>query len=83
MTLNNGLMHVNKKFSGMQLTINGEARTLADTTRTLADLVEFLGLDTRQAAIERNQQIVPRSQYGETPLSDGDRIEIVGFIGGG
>ncbi len=66
----------------MHLTVNGEPRAfegLAD----LAGLVTALGLDRRKVAIERNLEIVPRSAYGKTKLSDGDRIEIVHFIGGG
>jgi thiamine biosynthesis protein ThiS len=46
-------------------------------------LIDALGLDGRKLAIERNLEIVPRSVYDQTPLSDGDRIEIVHFIGGG
>ena len=42
-----------------------------------------LELDYRKVAVERNEEIVPRSLYGETLLSDGDAIEIVHFIGGG
>jgi sulfur carrier protein len=66
----------------MNLTVNGEQCAfplLAD----LAALVAELGLDGRKVAIERNLEIVPRSAYGKTKLSDGDRIEIVHFIGGG
>jgi thiamine biosynthesis protein ThiS len=67
----------------MQLTINGEPRSLPSSAQTVADLVEALQLDMRQSAVERNQQIVPRSLYADTPIADGDRIEIVSFIGGG
>jgi sulfur carrier protein len=49
----------------------------------LSALVSALGLDGRKVAIERNLEIVPRSAYGKTALADGDRIEIVHFIGGG
>ena len=66
----------------MNLTVNGEPRAfppLAD----VAGLVAALGLDARKVAVERNLEIVPRSAYGKTPLADGDRIEIVHFIGGG
>ena len=66
----------------MNLTVNGEPRAfppLAD----LAALVAELGLDARKVAVERNLEIVPRSAYGKTKLLDGDRIEIVHFIGGG
>jgi thiamine biosynthesis protein ThiS len=66
----------------MQLTINGEARQY-DALTSLSSLIETLGLDPRKVAIERNLEIVPRSTYAATPLSDGDRIEIVHFIGGG
>jgi len=45
--------------------------------------VESLGLDARKVAVERNLEIVPRSAYGRTPIAEGDRIEIVHFIGGG
>jgi thiazole synthase/sulfur carrier protein len=66
----------------MQLTLNGETRTF-DSLADVAGLVAVLGLDARKVAVERNLEIVPRSAYGRTPLADGDRIEIVHFIGGG
>jgi sulfur carrier protein len=66
----------------MKLTINGEAREL-EHAATVTALVESLGLDARKVAVERNLEIVPRSQYLATVLCDGDRIEIVHFIGGG
>ena len=66
----------------MNLTVNGEARTF-EVLPNLAALVSALGLDGRKVAIERNLEIVPRSAYGKTRLTDGDRIEIVHFIGGG
>ena len=61
--------------------MNGEAREV--DAATVAALVERLGLDVRKVAVERNLEIVPRSLYLATPLGDGDRIEIVHFIGGG
>jgi thiamine biosynthesis protein ThiS len=66
----------------MHLTINGEPREL-ERASTVAALVDVLGLDGRKVAVERNLEIVPRSQYLATELRDGDRIEIVHFIGGG
>lgn len=66
----------------MKLWVNGEERTI-ETEANVAALVEVLGLDGRKVAVERNLQIVPRSTYGSTPVMDGDRIEIVHFIGGG
>lgn len=66
----------------MNIILNGEERAL-DSAKTLAGLVESLGLDVRKVAVERNLEIVPRSAYGATNLTNGDRIEIVHFIGGG
>ena len=66
----------------MDLTINGELRRF-DALDCVAELVAALGLDPRKVAVERNLEIVPRSAYGRTALADGDRIEIVHFIGGG
>ena len=69
---------------GMTLTLvlNGDPRVV-DDVRTVADLVAGLGLDPRKVAVERNLEIVPRTLYPTTGLVDGDRIEIVHFIGGG
>lgn len=66
----------------MRLTINGEERSF-EAVRDVAGLVEALGLDPRKVAVEVNLEIVPRSIYGQTALEDGDRVEIVHFIGGG
>ena len=66
----------------MRLTVNGEERSF-EAIGVVADLVASLGLDARKVAIERNLEIVPRSAYGATALAEGDRIEIVHFIGGG
>lgn len=66
----------------MRLMVNGEERTFGAVTH-VADLVVSLGLDPRKVAVERNLEIVPRSTYAATALSEGDRIEIVHFIGGG
>lgn len=66
----------------MNLTVNGESRAF-EAVSDVAGLVAALGLDGRKVAVERNLEIVPRSAYARTTLSDGDRIEIVHFIGGG
>lgn len=66
----------------MTLTINGETRSFGGLAY-VADLVASLGLDLRKVAVERNLEIVPRSAYAVTPIADGDRIEIVQFVGGG
>ena len=65
----------------MQLLVNGEPRAVS--AATIAAMVGELGLDVRKVAIERNLAIVPRSRFAETALDEGDRIEIVHFIGGG
>ena len=62
--------------------LNGAARTLAAPV-TVAGLLSAIGLDTRKVAVERNEEIVPRSAYGDTLLASGDALEIVHFIGGG
>jgi thiazole synthase/sulfur carrier protein len=66
----------------MRLILNGEMRELHEAS-TVAGLVTELGLDGRKVAVERNLHLVPRSQYGAVALAEGDRIEIVHFIGGG
>ena len=64
------------------VTVNGEARTLSGPMSVRAMLLA-LGLEPKKIAVERNLEIVPRSAYGLTALAEGDRIEIVHFIGGG
>lgn len=66
----------------MQITLNGETRQIAPGM-TLKALVETLGGDPRGVAIERNLEIVPKSEHAETLLEDGDRLEVVQFVGGG
>ncbi|MDP1627846.1 sulfur carrier protein ThiS [Parvibaculum sp.] len=66
----------------MKLTINGETREM-DGPLTVLGLIESLRLKPAKIAVERNLEIVPRSAYGEVALGDGDRIEIVNFVGGG
>jgi thiamine biosynthesis protein ThiS len=68
--------------AGVRLTVNGEEREVAAAT-TVEALVALLGLDRRKLAVERNLEIVPRSLFAATRLVDGDRIEIVAFVGGG
>ncbi|HET8584173.1 MAG TPA: sulfur carrier protein ThiS [Casimicrobiaceae bacterium] len=65
----------------LTLTVNGIATDVEAST--VAELVATLGLAGKRIAIERNGEIVPRSRYAETPLALGDRLEIVGAIGGG
>ena len=66
----------------MQIILNGESRTVAPGM-TLKALVETLGGDPRGVAIERNLEIVPKSEHGLVVLEDGDKLEVVRFVGGG
>jgi thiamine biosynthesis protein ThiS len=66
----------------LTVTINGEGRSFEEAL-DVAGLIARLKLDARKVAVERNLTIVPRSAYGATALADGDRIEIVAFVGGG
>jgi thiamine biosynthesis protein ThiS len=66
----------------MQLQINGEQRTFASLT-TLTALIEQLGMKPDRVAVELNREIVPRERWSETALHDGDKLEIVHFVGGG
>jgi sulfur carrier protein len=65
----------------MQIEVNGEPR---DTSAaTISELIAELDLDARKVAVERNLEIVPRSLHARTRLAQGDRIELVQFVGGG
>jgi sulfur carrier protein len=70
----------------LTLILNGENRqfdTPAQEPLSVLGLLTELGLDMRKVAVERNEEIVPRSRYAETWLASGDQLEIVHFIGGG
>ncbi len=71
----------------MKLHINGEERTFADpaptSAFTLAALIEALNMKSDRVAVELNLEIAPRDRWPQTPLKDGDRLEIVHFVGGG
>ena len=66
----------------MQLIINGEPREFPGQL-TLTGLVEQLGMKPERLAIELNRNIVSRNEWPTTALRDGDRLEIVHFVGGG
>lgn len=68
--------------TSITLSLNGETKTYP-APLSVAELLGLLELDTRKVAVERNEEIVPRSAYQQTQLQDGDRLEIVHFIGGG
>ena len=62
--------------------INGAAREF-DQAISVADLVQEMGLGGKRIALERNGEIVPRSQFDQQMLADGDKLEIVVAVGGG
>ncbi len=66
----------------MNITLNGKPQAL-EQVATIADLIAFLGYQGKRIAVEANGDIVPKSRHGETPLADGDQIEIVVAVGGG
>lgn len=66
----------------MLIQINGEQRTVGDVP-SLAALIESLGMKADRVAVELNLEIVTRAKWQETPIRDGDKLEIVQFVGGG
>ncbi|HEY3777951.1 MAG TPA: sulfur carrier protein ThiS [Rhizomicrobium sp.] len=66
----------------LQVSVNGERHRLEKPV-SLRELIQHLRLDPAKVAVERNLEIVPRSSYPTLVLDDGDRLEIVHFIGGG
>lgn len=66
----------------IEVVINGEACRVADGER-LTDLLARLELPAQRVAVELNLDIIPRARWAETVLADGDRLEIVHFVGGG
>src|SRR3954469_17657775 len=66
----------------LRLTVNGELRK-ADPGTTVAALLRSMGVDPARVAVERNRDVIPRATWADAGLADGDKIEIVAFIGGG
>ncbi len=69
--------------STMRVQLNGQERDFDPPLATIADLVRVLELEGKRIAVEHNGAIVPKSRYSDTPLAAGDRLEIVGAVGGG
>ena len=66
----------------LRVQVNGEIRNVADHS-TLSDLVDELSLAPARIAVELNGEVVRRNKWAETVLSEGDRLEVVHFVGGG
>jgi len=65
----------------MRIQINGEFREVSQ--KTILGLMESLGIDPKRVAVELNMDILPKAEYAEKTIADGDKIEIVHFVGGG
>jgi sulfur carrier protein len=78
-------MYINPKnrIKQMNIWINGNIKSLNSDVMTIAALVVALNLTGKRLAIEKNGEIVPRSQFGDVAVQDGDKLEIVGAVGGG
>ena len=66
----------------MNITLNGDVRSVPGGL-SVDGLLRHLGIEQRKVAVERNLEIVPKSAFQATQIADGDRLEIVAFIGGG
>ena len=65
----------------MEIIVNGEPTRIE--AMSVARLLDHLGIDPQRVAVELNLDILPKGEYATTPLKDGDRLEIVHFVGGG
>jgi sulfur carrier protein len=66
----------------INIQLNGEPREVPEGL-TLDGLMDWLKMPADRVAVERNLEIVPRTQWDETPVQAGDRLEVVHFVGGG
>jgi thiamine biosynthesis protein ThiS len=66
----------------MRITVNGEAREITEG-QSVAALLSELGIQDERVAVELNLTILNREYFKQTLLRDGDRVEVIGFIGGG
>jgi thiamine biosynthesis protein ThiS len=66
----------------MRVQLNGKERDVADGL-TVRELLDSLGLEPRLVVVERNREIVQRARYDEVRIAEGDRLELVHFVGGG
>jgi sulfur carrier protein len=67
----------------MTLTINGRTLTVPETIFKVSDLMTYLGIDKKVTVVEVNHEIIDKSKHAEQKLTNGDRVEIVHFVGGG
>ncbi len=65
----------------MEITVNGEIKSIK--AMSVLQFLQSLDIDPRRVAVEHNREILPKDSYDTTVLQDGDRLEIVHFVGGG
>ncbi len=75
----------NLKAMPLTIVLNGQARTFdtLQSSSSLENLIQELGLKSDRVAVEHNGEIVPRSSWSADPINEGDRLELVHFVGGG
>jgi sulfur carrier protein len=67
----------------MRILLNGQPREIEGDRPSVSSLIREMQLEGKRIAVERNGEIVPRSRHAETTLEEGDKLEIVGAVGGG
>jgi len=67
----------------MKISINGKIQSFDKDVLTFENLIKEINLEGRRFAIERNGEIIPKSQFNKFTLNDGDKLEIIGAVGGG
>ena len=67
----------------MKISINGKMQSFDKEVLTFENLIKEINLEGRRFAIERNGEIIPKSQFNKYILNDGDKLEIIGAVGGG
>ena len=77
-----GTLDRSRSYGPLRITLNGEPHEL-DEPLSVADLLMRLSIDPRRVAVEHNLTILKRQLFCDTLVHEGDRIEIVNFVGGG
>lgn len=67
----------------MTIRLNGQEQTLSESHKTVAALLAFFGIRPERVAVEINGEIIEPARFDTTPVHNGDRVEIVSFVGGG
>ncbi len=66
----------------MNITVNGEEMTV-ESVGTIEVLLQVLKINLKGCAVERNREIIPRSEFASTPVEEGDHLEVIQMVGGG